>query len=883
MKTHFCTNIRLPRRKASFFLVLILQLVACPLWGQELQKKALTVEDYSKWGNLRLGKLNLNGQWISYTMSYENGLDTLFVKNTKSLQTFSFPSANREDFITSEWFVCQSPTGLHLRNLKTGKQEIVPHAGQYIYSPAARRLLILIEEKGKENRLILRQLDGKNEKEIVGVNEFMADPAKQMILYTTTKNKLHEISFMELTGEKRNKKLVSGSASFTNLVWHSKGKALAFIEKAENKNDFTNTLFYYNMTNSRLYSPNPLKFRKSFLGDSLFVPTTSFKLKISDDLQKVFFAVQQKAKSKKQLPSDVQLWNGNAKWIYPMEEKQNKKTNLALWRPSTDNYQFISNDTLPKFMLTGDQNYALISNPKQYEPQYDYEGNRDFYLVDLSTGKSRLLLKNHSGHFSHIIPSPEGKYIAYFKQENWWVYNIANKTHTNITKNIGSSFASDENQHKHKNNYPDLGWTLLDKEILLCDAYDIWSIRPDGSSARRLTHGKETKTQFRLAGFSIKPVSKINYSGRIHEPIDLNKGLLLESTNIEGHFGYYKWLPKFMKTLIFSNNSRLDQLTESDMGNVFVYSEERYDLAPRLMVYNRSGKESKVLFQSNSHQQNFYWGRSELIHYKNAKGDSLQGLLYYPSQYDSQKKYPMIVYIYEKLSQDLLHKYINPSQFSGDAGFNISNFATQGYFVLAADISYELGNPGLSAVDCVVSATKEVISQGVVLPNKIGLTGHSFGGYETFFIISQTNIFAAALAGSGATDLTSFYLTLGWDTGRPDMWRFENQQWRMGKSFFEDKEGYDRNSPVVHAKNITTPLLAWTGDQDKQVNWNQSIEFYLALRRLGKKHILLLYPNEGHVLSSSKNKKDLSVRFQEWFDNHLKDSIPAEWIREGLE
>src|SRR5690606_7082521 len=97
--------------------------------------------------------------------------------------------------------------------------------------------------------------------------------------------------------------------------------------------------------------------------------------------------------------------------------------------------------------------------------------------------------------------------------------------------------------------------------------------------------------------------------------------------------------------------------------------------------------------------------------------------------------------------------------------------------------------------------------------------------------------------------LTSFYLTVGWDTGRPDMWRFENQQWRMGKSFFEDKQGYDRNSPIVYAKNITTPLLSWTGDQDKQVNWNQSIEFYLALRRLGKKHILLLYPNEGHVLS----------------------------------
>jgi dipeptidyl aminopeptidase/acylaminoacyl peptidase len=883
MKTRFSTNDRLPRRKASFFLVLILQLVACSLWGQVLQKKAVTVADYSRWGTLRLNKLSADGQWVSYALSYENGHDTLFVKNTKTLKTLAFASGNREDFITSEWFVCHAPVGLHVVNLKTGKQEIIAHATQYLYSPIAKKLLILIAKKGTENTLLIRTSDEKTENQVDGVNEFVPDPDKQMILYTTTKGNLHTISLLELSGEKKEKKLFSGAASFTNLVWHSKGKALAFIENAKDKNESGNSLFYYNLTNKRLYNPNSLELKNAVLGDSLFVSTKNYKLKISDDLQKVFFIVQQKAKSKEPLFSDVQLWNGNAKWIYPMEEKQKtaKKNNFAMWRPFEDRCQLISNDTLPQFMLTGDQDYAILSNTKQYEPQYQYDGNRDFYLADLSSGKSDLILKNHSGHFEYTVPSPGGKYISYFKEENWWIYNITNKTHTNITKNIRVSFANDYKQHQLKTIYPDLGWTLLDNEILLCDAYDIWAIKPDGSSARRLTQGRETKTQFRLAGYWNQMVSKANYSGRINDSRDLDEGLLLESTNMEGHFGYYKWTPKSMITLSFSKNSRLDQLIESETGSTFVYTEERYDLSPKLML-KQMGKPPKKLFQSNSLHQNFYWGKSELIHYKNSKGESLQGLLYYPSQYDHKKKYPMIVYIYEKLSQELHHKYINPSELSGDAGFNISSFTTQGYFVLAPDISYELGNVGISAVDCVVSATQEVIKKQLVLDNKIGLTGHSFGGYETSFIITQTNLFAAALAGSSATNLASFYLTVGWNTGRPDMWRFESQQWRMRKSFFEDKEGYDRNSPIVHAGNIKTPLLFWTGDDDHQVNWNQSIEFYLALRRLGKKHILLLYPNETHTLSFNKNQIDLSTRFHQWFDYHLKDRKPAEWIIKGL-
>ncbi|MET3020828.1 alpha/beta hydrolase family protein [Flavobacterium hydatis] len=797
------------------------------------------------------------------------------------MKTRAFPLGNNGDFLTPNWFIYQTVEGVHLVNLTIGKQETITNVSQYMYAPIAKKLLLLINEK--ENTLLIRELNGSHEERIKGVNEFTMDPTNQRILYTTTRANQNTVNLLELSKKNQNTMLLSSLGSFTNLVWHEKGKALAFLQKSLDTAKPNTIIFYYSLSNKKLYSSHGKK-QQLFLGDSLLIPTSSFKLKISDDMQSIFFTLQRKVKSNEdQKSSDVQIWNGNAKWIYPMEAKKKNGIYLGLWHPQQDAYQLITNDTLPQIMLSGNQKYAIISNTQQYEPQYTIGGPRDFYLVDLSTGKKELLLKKHSGHFLNTITSPEGKYIAYFKEQNWWVYDITKKTHTNITKNIGQPFFHNNNENpQNEDSYPNLGWTLHDKEILLCDPYDLWAISPDGTAARRLTYGRETRTQFRLAAYSGIMLGKPNYDGWIFKTIDLDQGLLLEATNEKGEFGYFKWSSRSNKKLAFSSNSRLDQLIQSATGDTFIFREQGYNLSPRLMLQNHTDTLPKTMVQSNPQQQQFYWGKAERIQYKNAKGKWLQAILYYPADYNNKKKYPMIVYIYEKLTQNLHNKYLYPSQFAGeDESFNITSFTTQGYFVLAPDISYEIGDVGISALDCVVSATNKVIDQGLVLLDKIGLIGHSFGGYETDFIITQTNLFTAAVAGSAATNLTSYYLTIG-ASGKPDMWRFESQQWRMGKSLFEDKKGYDRNSPIEHAKNITTPLLSWTGAEDKQVNWNQSIEFYLALRRLKKKHIMLVYPKEKHTIMDTKNQKDLSIRVHQWFDYHLKDIVPPTWIRAAL-
>ncbi|MBW1656171.1 alpha/beta hydrolase family protein [Flavobacterium quisquiliarum] len=158
--------------------------------------------------------------------------------------------------------------------------------------------------------------------------------------------------------------------------------------------------------------------------------------------------------------------------------------------------------------------------------------------------------------------------------------------------------------------------------------------------------------------------------------------------------------------------------------------------------------------------------------------------------------------------------------------------------------------------------------------------GHSFGGYETAFIVTQTPMFAAAVAGGAITDLNSFYYSVG-RSGNPNMWRFEKELWNMGGPPNELALAYHANSPIVHAEKIQNPLLIWTGKADAQVNYSQSLELYLALRRFKKKSILLVYPEEDHVLMKPENQTDITLRILDWFAYFLKDDRSAKWITDG--
>lgn len=864
------------------FLFFILPLVTCPLWGQVVQKKQLTSADYHLWGELQFDKIAPNGKWASYRMGYESGADTLFVRNTESLRTYAFPSANSSSFGGSIWFACQENQELKLLNLKTGRLETIADVTQYAFSADTDKLLILKKTNAGENTLLIRNSKGDVIDKILGVHDFKMSPTGGKVVFWETTNNKNQVGLLNL-GKTREQSwiLQNHEDIFYGFTWDESEKAFAFYSRST-PSSAINGLYYYNLGNKAVFHLNP-KTQQDFPSDANITNNSNYKLSISDDLQKVFFAIKSNPTQGQTKPdSDVELWNGNAKWIYPMQQKSGQfqdYPHLAVWFPMEHRFSSVSTTELPKVMLNGNQQYAILSNPQDYEPQFEYEGPRDYYIVDLATGEKNIFLRKQPTFSSDILPSPCGKYITYFKEKNWWVYDISTKTHTNVTLNIKEKLEGLVRKLYGDSAFGNPGWSANDDEMLIYDQYDIWAIKPDGKSFRRLTHGREKQIQFRIPQTYNGVGLKENFDGWNSNSINLNNELLLRAEGSDGQSGYYKWKNESGENPIIYTHHYIDQFAYAQNRHTFIYQQQKFDCPPQLMFHN-SIVTQKLLFQSNPQQEKYSWGKSELIEYYNSKGTKLKGLLFYPSNYDLQKKYPMIVHVYEKQSNEL-HHYVNPSQFSED-GLNTAVFTTQGYFVYYPDIRLEIDNPGIAAADCTISATKEIIARGLVNPEKIGLIGHSFGGYETVFIITQTNLFTTAIAGGAITDLKSFYLTVGWDTGKPDMWRIQKEQWRITKSPFEDPLTYNRNSPVVCADKITTPLLLWTGKQDQQVDWHQSIKFYLALRRLNKKSIMLLYPNEKHSILNQTNQKDLFDRVQQWFGYYLKDELPATWISDGV-
>lgn len=863
---------------AALILFFILPLVACPLSGQVVQKKQLPVDDYHLWGELRSDKISSDSKWISYTIHYENLADTLFARNTRTNKTYQFPECTKSDFTRQNEFITLKERQLEITNLNTGNKESFADVVEYAYSEETNQIFLL-QSVLDTNTLVIRNSLG-HKSEIKNVSRFSLSPDGFTVVFSVFANSKYSVGLINLKNNTIISRIISDSDyNFDGFAWQKDGKSFAFF--GQGIDVYHNTLYYYILKSKKLYFLNAST-QPQFPQENSIVLGSSYKVFISDDLQRVFVTLKKRTKKEdaKQNPI-VEIWNTNDKWIYPHEQKQGKfdeQPKVSVWFPITDAFSPVTSNDLPKLMLTGDYHYAILSNAKAYEPQFEYDGNRDFYILNLNTNEKELFLKNHSGSIRNTIVSPSGKYIAYFKDNNWWVYNIKAKTYRNVTAITKEIFFGKVDKLVTSSAYGNPGWTTDDNEILLYDQYDLWAIKPDGSSFRRLTRGRESAIRYRLADIPFKNKINLLYDGYKNNVVDLEKDVILRAEGEDGQIGYFKWKKLADTKPIVYGHHFIDQLLYNEK-ETFFYRQQKFDLPPRL-VFTSNSAEPKLIFESNLQHYCYNWGKSTLIYYQNSKKQNLKGALFYPAKYSPAEKYPMIVHVYENQSNEL-HLYRSPSLYLED-GFNPANFTTQGYFVFLPDIIHEEGNPGISATDCVVAGTKKIIEMKLVNPNKIGLTGHSFGGYETAFIITQTNLFATAIAGAAATDLNSFYLTVGWDSGKADLWRMNKVQWRIGKSPFEDPDAYRSNSPVFCADKVDTPLLLWTGKQDRHVDWHQSVEYYLALRRLGKKNITLFYPNEGHSILDPISQKDFSIRVQQWFDYYLKDENPASWIEKGM-
>ena len=468
--------------------------------------------------------------------------------------------------------------------------------------------------------------------------------------------------------------------------------------------------------------------------------------------------------------------------------------------------------------------------------------------------------------------SPSAKYAIYFDGKDWNSYSIAGGATVNLTKNLPVHFFNEDNDTPEvPNSYGLAGWTKDDHDLLVYDRYDVWQVSPDGSGAKNLTDGvgRRDHLQFRYVRLDPKERS-----------IDPMKPLLLHAENEDTRdSGFYRdkingGLPE--KLIMGARD--YNNPTKAKDADVLMFTASRFDEFPDIWITDSSFKSPKKISNGDAQRAQFNWGTSELVPFKNTDGVALKGLLLKPDNFDPKKKYPMIVYIYERLTQGL-HAFRNPGP---GTSINPTYYVSNGYLIFMPDIVYTTGYPGRSALQCVLPAIQAVVDKGFVDEANIGIQGHSWGGYQIAYMVTQTNRFKAAEAGAAVANMTSAYSGIRWGTGLPRQFQYEHSQSRIGGSLWEYPMRYLENSPLFHVDKVQTPLLLINNDEDDAVPWYQGIEFFLGLRRMNKEVYMFSYNGEKHGLRKRINQKDYTHRLQEFFDHFLKGAPAPEWMQKGI-
>ncbi len=576
----------------------------------------------------------------------------------------------------------------------------------------------------------------------------------------------------------------------------------------------------------------------------------------------------------------VDLWHWKDDYIQPMQkvraEVEKTRTFRAVYHIPEKTLVQLADRTMSEIVPSEDGLWALGGDDREYRSMVEYDTRyADSYLVDTRSGKRTPLVKKHQGQ---VTWSPSGKYVLYFNDQHWITVSVPGAVTTVLNPKEQVKFwREDFDQPATPPPYGVASWTKDGRYVLIYDEFDVWRMTPDGSEAINLTQGMGRKNHLIFRHVNVNP----DRTDPDAKWIDASQPLLLRAEDKETRdTGFYrvKIDGKEPPQKLLMDAKSFSTPAKAKDADVLLLTASTFQQFPDLQVTDSSFKKLTQVSHANPQQSQFLWGTAELVHYRNADGVPLKGILYKPENFDPKKKYPLLVYIYEKLSQNL-HNFVEPRP---SHTIVPSYYVSNGYLVLEPDIVYTIGQPGQSALKCVLPAIDAVIAGGFIDEKAVGIQGHSWGGYQIAYMITQTNRFRAAAAGAPVANMTSAYDGIRWGPGLPRQFQYEHSQSRIGGSLWQVPLRYIENSPLFVADRVNTPLLMIHNDADDAVPWYQGIEYFLALRRLGKEVYMFSYNGEPHGLRRRANQKDYSVRLQQFFDHYLKGEATPEWMEKGI-
>jgi fermentation-respiration switch protein FrsA (DUF1100 family) len=831
---------------------------------------------YEGWCRVNLESMSKDGKWVSYALTCDHGEDTLFVKSTTGNKVLAFPKGMQGNFLDTNWFACIDKQGLALANLTKLQTEHLGTPDSYGIAKDHETLYYAQASGENSTELHIRNIRTGARLELGGVESYSYNTHVDKLAVILKEGSGFKIVTADI-GDLSINEIFSCASLCTAVAWQDNGRSLAFIIRNYTLDNAapSDAIGWYSLesgTTEILDINSPQEFIRGSLS------TDYGPLVISKDGKAVYFNINPIPLP--EYDAAPEIWNSADRVIYPAKAAIKgwaTRKKVAMWRPREKLCRMLTTNRYPSIMLAGDLPYALVWDPFENEPDPNLHAPVSYYVLDKITETIHPLLSEGMGFADQVNISPTGRFLSYFKQGHWWVYEFTALKHSCLTCDIPYSF------QKASFDWPDeppgysiAGWAADEKAIYLYDQFDLWEIVPGGTS-RRITSGREKKESFRLTAQYDEQRTTSNFDGSYAGTVPMDKPLLFKVNGEEESYCVRqpqgKW-KRFVATEDMLSSGYLSQA-----GTTLAYMRQNYTTPTRIEFISPKLAQ-RTLYRGNSRYAAMEPFRAEKISYTNSAGVTLEGILYYPWNYDPKIRYPMVVNIYEKQVWEM-NKFIQPS-YNNSSGFNVSNYIMDGYFVLRPDIVLGFGNPGEFAVDCVESAVRSLLGRKDIDASKIGLIGHSFGGYETDYILTRSGLFAVAVSGAAINDVPSFYHFVVPVFDRPNFWHMEYGQFRINKPYHQDPEFYNRASPLFNSHKIITPLLSWNGMEDGQVHYTQMIDFHLSLRRQGKTHIALLYPNEGHILTKYENRKDLTLRISQWFGHYLKGEPKPEWAKNDI-
>ena len=911
-------------------LTLLLILVS---FGIFAQKRVLDHKDFEVWNAIKNTTISSEGNYVMYSLEKGEKDSFLKIKNSKGSLVFEYERAEKGNFSNegSYAFFTIKAWKDSVKELKRakGKKAKLPKDTLAVYNLETNKITKLstiksyktpekwegyvaylldevkkdtkkkkdttkvdslvekskkkVKKVGKENgyHLVLRNLVNNNQDTIKYVKQYQFAKEGKYLTYVTTgvDSTLTEWVYI-LDIEKDNSNLIHkrSKAKYHKLSISDSGSHVGFVVDTDTTKVQVrpNELYIWSKGNelAKQYvdaNSAPNGYRVSSDG----------KIYFSEDETKMYFGLATPPIVKDTTLLDeeivnVEVWTYNEPRLYTVQELQvkndEKRSFTSVIDLNTKKLVQLGTVNYPKTVVSdeGNATYSLVSNslPYQLESQWKGYTASDYALVNVASGETKEILKNIAGR---VRLSPAGKYVYGYNSvdSTWFAFSVATNKLIKLTSE--TIFYDELNDSpRHPNSYGAAGWTTNDDAFLIYDRYDIWKFNPTNGSSVKLTNGRTSKTTYKYL--------KLDAEERF---IPKNQKWLLSTFNeVNKNAGYVEFNSKNNKgKQLIEGPYRFARPIKAKNTNNIVFTKESFTQFPDLIYSDLNFKNEVVISNANPQQKEYNWGTAELIHWTSLDSIKLTGMLIKPENFDPSKKYPMLVNFYER-SSDNLFRHIAPSP--GRSTINYSFYASRGYVIFNPDVVYKVGYPGESAYNCVIPGVTSLIEKGFIDKDNIGVQGHSWGGYQIAHLVTKTNIFKAAESGAPVVNMISAYGGIRWWSGLSRQFQYEHTQSRIGGTPWEYPERYIENSPIFNIDKINTPLLIMHNDADGHVPWYQGIEFFVALRRLGKPSWLLNYNEEPHWPLKMQNRKDFNIRMAQFFDYYLKGASKPLWMERGV-